>query len=295
MTDARIIDIHLDLKDLDSKLRRLRSVGAASAGATWAPPGESRDRHQLLQTITNIYNRDDWEPNTTGLIHLNNDALALIDDIREAKKKFEGTVGSFRDACGLKKPSLNDLLVRESERARDPVVAEALQAIKSSRINLLWAYRAIRVLPPRLIRISWSWAHQRSVSTKQGEKPITAGLVLDGIDDLPLPDSAKIAIKGRLSALAPEERLAKVKRVKPHLRANISYLDEAGNTVREAFLTPTVLVLAGEKLPDITWPGAQDEQPAADKQRKQRSDKCIEDEPFIQALGLHRYNPPRLT
>lgn len=295
MYGYHLIHIHEALKELESSIHALSLSAQAHEGVLWTPEGERTDRRALIGAISQIYNTDDWSPPSAGLIHLHPDGVAHAGRVNSAKIRFEETIGALKRDVKSKGMVFSGLIERAGAGVRDPQIAEALQAIQSSRLNLLWAYRKIRILPVGLLKISWTLARQRSIVAKTDNTLITAGGIREQLDEMQVSDKAKEGARINLEKLDPNELLAKVKPVRPHLRANIVWADKDGNKHREAMITPTALVLQDNALPEIKWPASIGVEGGDDTKlpRGVRSDHVVTDEPYITSLGLHRYDPPR--
>jgi len=290
MIGDHLIHIHSALREVEEGLAALDQILLEEGGVAWAPDTPDSQAPRLArQALTHIYHRDTGEElPLSGLIHAPDRALALVPEINAAKDRLKSTILALRQDSGLKNAGVNRLAAHSAGPSRDPAVVEALKAIKAQRLNLLSAYRHLTVLPDRLESVSWSWARQRAITRVSLDE---AQVMAEN-----LHDHARETALSLLAGLDPQEPLARVKPVAPHLRVNLVYQVEDPTTkqlerTRKATTAATVFLMPQTQLPRVRWPG--DTPPPA--RQHTRSDAKIEAEPFIYALNLYRYMDRKST
>ena len=150
-----------------------------------------------------------------------------------------------------------------------------------SRLDLLRCYAQIRVLPSPLESVSWTWA-----KTHSSIDPITVAQAITMAENLPKEKTKAFALE-MLACLKPTERLVLKKKLPNQLRANLVWR-EAGERKRKAVTISGIVVGQDAALPQYVW---RDDPANSDQktQRLSRVDTTIEAEPYIKALGIHRY------
>ena len=149
--------------------------------------------------------------------------------------------------------------------------------MRISRLNLLWCYRQILVLPKNLNSVSWTW----STSSKSIDK-ISYTDALQLVENEIADENTQDLIKGILRAYQSHQ-LVRVKKVAPHLRANITF-DKDGVRTRKMVTTPTVIISQDATLPRIRWPDKD-----VKNTRLGRIDIKLNPEPIVKALGIYTY------
>lgn len=278
-----LIQIHTLISTLQDQQQTLDQALANDTGPVWIPDGEGarHDRHAARQALTQLFHNDNLVLPPTGLIGLPDGAESLVEDINATKDALRQEVKSLRQAAGRKKTSIMFLMAGANEHVRDPAISQALQSLNSQRINLLWVYRQLAILPRNLDSISWSWAHTRAIRKTHREEAI---MLADK-----LSDAARDIAIDKLMALPAGTPLAHVKPVAPHLRANLTFrknADPDAPLLRRMITTPSVLLLPQSSLPRIRWPNRG---PEEGDTRLSRRDQKIEDTPLIHAMNLYRY------
>jgi hypothetical protein len=216
-----------------------------------------------------------------GIIAASSETILVLQNLNAAKQKFKHAILQLKAA---KVPTNYDLLVQNFERmlsSRDQHLALNLKRMGLARLHLKQCYRKIPYFMLRPNKISWTWANTRSIkriSIKEAEQLLTKHTRDAGIE-------RQIKL---LQGLSPNEPLAIVQDLAPHLRANI-VLPDGNDTKRVMVKGPVpIFYLMGEEqaLPDFIPPG---QKRGRDKERVVRKDVKINPEPFLPAIRAHRY------
>lgn len=215
-----------------------------------------------------------------GIIGADRETLTLAQTCNAAKDTFKTAVLALKT---LPKDDMDRLMADLHQR--DETVALAMKRMGAARLNLKQAYRHIPVLDKRPIKIGFTWSKQGR--TIQRTSVREARRLLERRRETP-------QIRHELERLAPiaeTEMLARVRRVCPHLRANLVF-QTADNEIQRRLMQAPLPILVplqpGEQLPEFV-PIAPE--PTA-SQRLQRSDVRIEEEAFLPSIRIHRYRLP---
>lgn len=237
--------------------------------------------HSVPTMIRNFYLDEDQTEQLTGLICASVDTLEAVVVMNKAKDHFQQAISVVRELGGSKKTSLDKLVDRALHREgrRTSELDLALSRLHLHRLDLLRCYAHIRVLPPKLESISWTWATRHSsiklIDLEEAETMANA---------LPVPGT-RHAVLHALSQLKPGEKLAMKKSLPNTLRANIVFWEE-GIRKRKAINVSGILLSPDLNLPKhILWRDDPGESPL----RLERSDVSIQKIPYIPALNLYRY------
>lgn len=171
--------------------------------------------------------------------------------------------------------------------ARSLSVNTPMRQFGAARLNLKEAYRHVPVLPQMPLRIGFTWSQFGRVIQR-----MTLAQVREMLDSR--CNTARVATDREVLAhttdLAADEMLARVRPIRPHLRANITYPSADGTTFRKLIQASVPLLLpmsVHDPLP--AYVGAPAEAPM--QVRQQRRDARIENEPFLPSIRVHRYRP----
>lgn len=162
-------------------------------------------------------------------------------------------------------------------------VAQAMRRMGAARLNLKQAYRHIPLLERCPLKIGFTWSKQGRVI--QRTSVATARRLLEQRVETP---QIRLELQ-RLAGIGSEEPLARVRKVCPHLRANIVFAEsEHAEVSRRLMQTPLPVLVPlslGERLPEFVavWP----DPPVSVRLR--RADVQIEDEPFLASVRVYRY------
>lgn len=218
-----------------------------------------------------------------GLIAASNPTLHAIQNLNTCKENFKRAVIALKNA----KISLQDGFLNEHFEAllknHSEPTSLLTHKIGLQRLHLKQCYRRIPILMERPQKVSWTWANTRAITritVKEAEQ-----LLLKQRNVM----NATAQLQ-RLQYLSPEERLAIVQDLAPHLRANIVLASANDGKIQRMMVKGPIplfyLANDDKPLPHIRPPK---EKQRKDHKRKLRSDIKIDPEPFLPAIRAHRY------
>lgn len=198
-----------------------------------------------------------------GYIGASAATLDLLHNVNQSKDQFKKCVLALKAA--LDKPSQ---------------LTHAMHAMGFARLHLKQCYRKIPILKLAPLKISWTWAHTKSIKRITIEK---AQEMLRKKGE----DSGILLQIQKLSALPSNEQLAIVQELAPHLRANIVLNDE--NRTRLMIKGPVPIFFPC----DSTTPNPAFKVPQKkslrDQNRTIRKDVRLDPNPYLPAIRAHRY------
>ncbi|MBB3048869.1 hypothetical protein FHR99_003143 [Litorivivens lipolytica] len=251
------------------------------------PPGKD-DRSVAIEAIAPLWFDDNFVAPRSGILCASPETVAAARELNTAKEAFQSAVVAFRQSSGdlgtskrrtADKTSISRLMgqILDTSASRSSDLSRVLQRMDLSRLNLVSAYRTVRILHPETKSVRWTWARRHSeVSSVTLEQ---ARILANELSCRAARDTALRL----LADLNAGEKLAYRKPIKPQLRANLTFTDQARK--RQQIITPSVIIMDGCALPAIKWPGGADDSPA----RAKRSDICLSGKPYINSLSLYRY------
>lgn len=190
--------------------------------------------------------------------------LKRLHEVNQAKDQFKKSVLALKVA--LNKPS---------------ELTQAMHAMGFARLHLKQCYRKIPLLKLAPLKISWTWAHTKSIKRITIEK---AHEMLRKKGD----DSGILLQIQKLSALPSHEQLAIVQELAPHLRANIVLSDE--NRTRLMIKGPVPIFFpCDSQTPHPAFKVPQ-KKSLRDQNRTIRKDVRLDPNPYLPAIRAHRYN-----
>ncbi len=207
-----------------------------------------------------------------GIVCASGETVSTVEQLNEAKAHFKETILKIRSLASGK-----------AVGSRETVLKKALKSAGIQALDLRECYRQIRVMPPHLESISWTWAtsHARIQKLTFDEAVTMAEGLRDRDEEL--ADTALDILRRKC---APDELLVRRITLPNQLRANFSYL-ENGEIQRKSCPISGVVIAQQKMLPRMAWR----ENPVFRKEvpiRLQRESK-IEPEPVVQSLSIHRY------
>lgn len=213
-----------------------------------------------------------------GIVGASLDTLAAAHACNTAKDDFKAAVLALKALGRVEtKGAMADL------HRRWETVAVAMRRMGAARLNLKQAYRHVPLLERRPLKIGFTWSKQGRVI--QRTSVATARRLLEQRVETP---QVRLELQ-RLAEIGADERLARVRGVCPHLRANIVFAEpESAEVSRRLMQTPLPILVPlrrGEKLPEFV---AVSPEPPVNP-RLRRADVRIEDEPFLPSVRVHRY------
>lgn len=215
-----------------------------------------------------------------GFIAVPDSTLELANTVNQLKDTLKQHVQI------LQKQNKQHWLELKGELARrHPSLQTQMHFSGLSRLHLKQTWRTITVINRTPVRIGFNWYHSgRSI------QKVTVQQAYDALTRL---DTSSPHIQTQLSAvsqLASHTPLAKVQNLAPTMRANLFY-DDGESPLRHAMnISLPILFKAGNEktLPQHNEPEIE---PPTERQRAVRSDRKIEDNPFLPSIRVHRYNP----
>jgi hypothetical protein len=222
-----------------------------------------------------------------GIVAASQATLKAIHAVNDCKQGFKKAMLTLKEAHGSLRRVVDFQEAMEALLNKRPsAVARNLQKMGLARLHLKQCYRLIPCFQQKPEKIAWTWANTRSIRrisvldadrllSKQGE-------------------DARIAWqREKLARLSPDEPLAIVQELAPHLRANIVFRQgDNGLTTRKMVKGPVPFFYAEEDtaspsaLPRFSPPG---EKKAKDKERPVRKDVKLDPALFLPAIRAHRY------
>ncbi len=251
--------------------------------------GAHSARQMAVQTMTrNFFLRPDENELPSGIVCSSEATLKSAMRLNQCKDQLQTAITEVREIGGAKKTSLDKLVDRALHREgrRTEELDLALGRMKLRRLDLLRCYAHIRILPPNLESVSWTWATKHSsiklIDLDEAEKMAEA-----------LPVAAtRDAVLMALGGLKPGEKLALRKNLPNALRANIVFWEDELRK-RKAINVSGIMLSPSVQLPKhCLW---RDDPGEAPPNRLERSDVTLEKEPFIKALKIYRYMDAKET
>jgi hypothetical protein len=245
----------------------------------------SNAREKAITILNQLQYLDEQDPREilicAGFVGASSQTLAHVAEVNQAKERFKKSILALK-AANI--PKTDPFLTAELEaflNTRHPHTAHTLKRMGLTRLHLKQCYRKIPILkhPPK--KISWTWAHTRSIK-KISVLTAQALLLKKGNDP-----GIQMQLK-KLSQLAPHEPLAIVQELAPHLRTNIVF-HQASEADRKMIKGPIPIFFPCDKitpLPDFKPPS---EKCGRDQNRTTRSDVKLEPVLFLPAIRAHRY------
>lgn len=246
---------------------------------------QSTTRQQACALLAQLEYLDAQQPREilvgAGLIAASATTLDALQDLNTAKNAFKQAMLKLRAA---KIAPSHEMLATNFEKLlpqRDIDVATKLSRMGLARIHLKQCYRKIPYFKLRPHKVAWTWANTRSIkkiSVSEAQEMLSKQYRDAGIEQ-------QIRL---LQGLDPNEKLAIIQDLAPHLRANIVLPD--GNDSKRLMVKGPVpifyLMSDDPTLPEFIPAGAKR---GKDKDRMVRKDVKINPEPFLPAIRAHRY------
>lgn len=244
------------------------------------------EREAAIRSMTQLWHLDPGASVVeAGLLCASAGTVAAAEALNRRKQQFQAAVQAIR-AIGKNKDKLRitRLIERvlQEEGRRTEALQEALATARINRLDLLRCYAQLRILPPGLESISWTWAktHSAIVQVRLDEAIEMAGHLAN-------PATSATALE-LLYRLPRDEKLAYKKHLPNQLRANLVWLED-DQRLRKAVTISGVVLCQAPTLPRYIWrdnPACSDTPSAA---RLSRTDVGIESGAYVRALNLHRY------
>lgn len=276
MSSYLLIHLHDAFKKLQEGLEDANRILVNCDLPVWLPESFEQDRQLAADAITESWHQDENTYPLTGLICVLPEHLEAFSAVNTFKKAFKNEVKKIKESSNKEKSNLA-VMIESIAKGRNEEVAEAMKILRISRLNLLWCYRQIVVLPPSLDSLSWTWANAHKSITTIEHKAASAL-----INRIISNDDEKKMMQDVLNNYQ-HHKLMRVKKVAPHLRANITFFED-NLKKRKLITTPTVIISQDAHLPRIRWPDKD-----VKNTRLSRSDIKLNPVPVIKALGIYTY------
>ena len=265
------------------------AVRRDSALPTWVSRTEAElienldMRSKAIQIYRALWYEDSQDGRETvtcpGIVGVSPATLVVAHACNTAKDEFKNAVLALKALSRTEVRGLMDDLHR-----RWDIVAIAMRRMGAARLNLKQAYRHVPFLERRPLKIGFTWSKQGRVI--QRTSVAAARCLLEQRVETP---QTRLEFQ-RLLEIDKNEPLARVRRVCPHLRANIVFPEpEHGHQVLRRLMQAPIPILVplqyGERLPEFV--AVTPDPPVS--LRLRRADVRIEDEPFLPSVQLYRY------
>lgn len=251
-------------------------------------------RQQLANFLQQLEFVDTQDPKEIllgpGLVACSNTTVEIIKKVNLAKDEFKQAVLALK-AAKVKitdivlTGQLNEILDRDQNKSRSRDISTALNRAGLARLHLKACYRTIPLLNRRPENVSWTWANTRAI--KKVDVNTARSMLQKKKQDSGIEQQLR-----KLDTLNPNDNLAIIQELAPHLRANILTNDDNGDYKRFMIKgsMPIFYVHESNKtLPKFNFPDDSKKIKTNDSVRKKRNDIKIEDAPFLPALHAHRY------
>jgi len=247
------------------------------------PANDSKSLNLACRLMQSFWYEDGQDGRETkscfGFIALPEATLKLAESINQTKDTFKLEVQQFQ------KQNKQDWLNLKGELARrHPSLQEQLHFSGLSRLHLKQTWRSLPVIPRSPSRIGFNWYQSgRSIQKMTTQQAYDALAKLD-------TDSPHIKLQlDALGKLPNNTKLAKVQNLAPTMRANIFFEDGESPSRQAMNISLPILIKANNEgiLPKHNSPEI--EAPKT-RMRAVRSDRKIEDEPFLPSIRVHKYN-----
>lgn len=241
-------------------------------------------REQVITLIRQLEYLDHQKPREilvgAGLIAASQETINSLIQLNVCKDNFKKAMIILKNSdIRLNDEALNKNM---ENLLRPDITTQALKRFGLSRLHLKQCYRRIPFFTERPTKVSWTWANTRAI-TRISVEDAKQMLMKQGRDF-----NTEVQLN-KLIALSPNEPLAIVQELAPHLRANIVFKTNPEEERRVMVKGPVPLFYLSdthENIPDIKPPG---QKRGRDKERSVRSDVKLDPEPFLPSIRVHRY------
>lgn len=248
-------------------------------------------RHQAMRLIKQLEYLEDQAPREilimAGFIAASPQTIEAAHQLNEAKCAFKESIITLKQQK-IKLPKITQAALNEAihDYHRHRKIASNLNRIGLARLHLKQCYRLIPILPDHPKKISWTWAHTRSIKkiTRQQAEQM---LIKKGQDQ-----GIQYQLE-KLYQLPANEPLAIIQELAPHLRANIVFHKDTSHSSLRMMIKGPVPILYPENaaypIPEYSPPTLKK---AKSGDRLTRNDVKIDPHPYIPAIRAHRYTSP---
>ncbi|MGR6873705.1 hypothetical protein ACU6U9_15650 [Pseudomonas sp. HK3] len=215
-----------------------------------------------------------------GFIAVPESTLALANTVNNLKDTLKQQVQILQKQNKQQWLELKGQLAR-----RHPTLQTQLHFSGLSRLHLKQTWRTITVINRTPTRIGFNWYHSgRSI------QKISVQQAYDALARLDTGSSHIQAQLSSVSKLSSNTPLAKVQNLAPTMRANLFY-DDGEVPLRHAMNISLPILFKAHKEHTLPQHNEPEIDPPTERQRAVRSDRKIEDHPFLPSIRVHRYNP----
>jgi len=207
----------------------------------------------------------------SGVLCIDDTARAQIEIVNTLKQRIKAEVVAFKQNGRQQKDFLNRVA------PSDAGVFEVFsQMPPGERIDWWRTYAQIRILPPTIESVSFTWAKSHSqIIRYEYEQVLETALALKN-------EPTRERVLARLGQIGQSTPLLLKRTQRPQLRANL-VSNIGGERVRSSTPVSGVLVVAREHLPRVVYHSPRKEE------RLERFDRKLSDEPLIPELSLYTY------
>lgn len=244
-------------------------------------------RNDALEFINQLEYIDTQEPKEilvgAGIFAASKATIAAINQVNSAKNKFKQAILALKTA----KIKINDQYFlstfEEILNARSQDITTQLRKVGLARLHLKQCYRKIPILNHRPKKVTWTWANTKAI------KKIDVNTAQQMLEKHRQDQGIQHQL-AKLQTLNPNEPLAIVQELAPHLRANILIKDGINETRFMLKGSLPIFYLDEPSLPTLPEFIPPEEKKEKNKNRQIRSDVRLDPEPFLPAIRVHRYN-----
>jgi hypothetical protein len=247
--------------------------------------GNSSPREQVCSVIKKLEYFDEQQPReilvAAGFIGASSETIEVAEAVNLKKLNFKNSMLALKASkLNLKEKQISDGIQFILSK-RPSSTSQALHNVNLARLHLKQCYRQLPILKYAPKKINWTWAHTRSI------KKITAAKACNMLAQKGTHTHIEIQLK-KCQMLPPNEPLAIVQELAPHLRANIVF-EENNQTKRMMIKGPLPIFFpAASQTPCPEFKPPKEKQDK-NKNRVIRNDVRIEPEVFLSAIRAHRY------
>jgi len=236
---------------------------------------------QLIQDFWYQDGQDGRETRSCfGFIAVDDGTIELAKHVNTLKNTLKQQVQTLQ-----KHNKENWLQLKGELGRRHPSIQAQLHFSGLSRLHLKQTWRTIPLIERTPIRIGFNWYHSgRSI------QKMTVQQAYDALSKL---DTSSPHIQTQLklvSNLANQTPLAKVQNLAPTMRANL-FFEDAEFPPRQAMNISLPILFKVHKERILPQHNEPEIEPPLERKRAVRSDRKIEDNPFLPSIRVHRYIP----
>ena len=241
-------------------------------------------REHVVEFINQLEYRDSQHPKEiivgAGLVASSQNTLDKIEAVNQAKLVFKEKMLLLRR---LKIDYQNEVLINYFEKnldTRPEGVSNILSRMGLARLHLKQTYRLIPYFRKMPHSVSWTGANTRAIKKITAKQAVE--MLAKNTKDQGMRYQMELAAK-----LDPNEQLAIVQELAPHLRANLVFKESDNSKVRK-------MIKGAMPIFFLSQGGFPEFKPVKEKTgksdtRAKRSDVKIAPEPYLPALRAHRY------